>query len=71
MEIEPIFLEDVVLGALSGIVSDSLLSAAPPIPRVFPIYPYAITNPIWVDADGNGQFDPPGPPAWWVEPTGG
>jgi hypothetical protein len=24
--------------------------------------PYAITNPIWVDVDGNGVFDPPKPP---------
>jgi hypothetical protein len=24
--------------------------------------PYALTNPIWVDVDGNGQFDPPLPP---------
>ena len=69
VEIEPIFLEDVVLGALSGIVSDSLTASAP-IPRVFPIYPYALTNPIWVDADGDGQFTAPGAPDWWVEPVG-
>jgi hypothetical protein len=69
VEIEPIFLEDVVLGALSGIVSESLLSASPPIPRAFPIYPYALTNPIFVDVDGDG-FDAPGPPDWWVEPSG-
>jgi hypothetical protein len=24
------------------------------------ITPYAITNPIWVDVNGNGEFDPPG-----------
>ena len=24
--------------------------------------PYAITNPIYIDADGNGEFDPPLPP---------
>ena len=70
VEIEPIFLEDVVLGALSGVVSDSLLSQSAPIPRVFPIYPYALTNPIWVDADGDGQFTAPGPPEWWVAPSG-
>jgi hypothetical protein len=23
---------------------------------------FAITNPIWVDVDGNGAFDPPGLP---------
>ncbi len=70
VEIEPIFLEDVVLGALSGVVAENLLPAAVPIPRSFPIYPYALTNPIWVDADGDGQFTPPGPPDWWVENPG-
>jgi hypothetical protein len=24
--------------------------------------PIALTNPIWVDVDGNGRFDPPEPP---------
>ena len=24
------------------------------------VRPYALTNPIWIDADGNGRFDPPG-----------
>jgi hypothetical protein len=26
--------------------------------EVFPVTPLAITNPIWVDFDGNGAFDP-------------
>jgi len=26
---------------------------------VFAIHPYAMTNPIWVDADGNGSYDTP------------
>ena len=32
--------------------------------KLGPVYPgvgvFAITNPIWVDIDGNGRFDPPG-----------
>jgi hypothetical protein len=23
--------------------------------------PYALTNPVWIDVDGNGRFDPPFP----------
>jgi hypothetical protein len=68
VEIPPIFLEDVVLRALAGVVGDILTPAAP-IPRAFPIYPYAVTNPIWVDADGDGQFTAPGDPEWWHAPT--
>jgi hypothetical protein len=26
--------------------------------QTFAVFPLAVTNPIWVDADGNGQFDP-------------
>jgi hypothetical protein len=25
------------------------------------ILPYAITNPVFIDVDGNGKFDPPQP----------
>jgi hypothetical protein len=35
----------------------------------FAATPIAITNPIWVDADGNGRFDPPGPPRPLVPPA--
>jgi hypothetical protein len=35
------------------------------IPRVFRVYPYAITNPVFVDVDGNGRYDPAHlQPAW-------
>ena len=37
------------------------------IPRTFPIHPFALTNPIWVDKDGDG-FDPPGIPDWLERP---
>jgi DNA/RNA endonuclease YhcR with UshA esterase domain len=33
-----------------------------------PVCPYAHTNPVFVDFDGNGQFDPPGNPGVNVEP---
>ena len=69
VEIPPIFLEDVVLGALAGVVDENLLSPAVPIPRAYPIHPYAVTNPIWVDVDGDGTFTPPGLPAWLRAPV--
>jgi len=69
VEIPPIQLQDVVTDALSGVDAvSSFLGPAIPIPRTFPIYPYALTNPIWVDRDGDG-FDPPGLPDWLVAPT--
>ena len=70
VEFPPIQLEDVVTGALSGIGLSGILSEPVPVPRAFPIYPYALTNPIWVDVDGDGEFTPPGLPAWLVEPAG-
>ena len=69
VEFPPIFLEDVVLGALEGIGLDGILAEAVPVPRAFPVHPYALTNPIWVDADGDGEFAPPGIPEWLVEPV--
>jgi len=61
-------LQTVVTDALSGVAAvGSLISPALPIPRVYPTLPYAITNPIWVDRDGDG-FDAPGVPAWMVQP---
>jgi hypothetical protein len=67
VEMPPVQLQDVVTEALSDIPSiGSLLSPAVPIPRVGPVLPYAITNPIYVDVDGAGWV-PPGLPAW-IEP---
>lgn len=70
VEIAPIQLEDVVSGALSGLggLFATLLEPGVPVPRTFPTHPYAVTNPIWVDADASGDWTPPGPPDWWVEP---
>lgn len=62
-------LQDVVTEALSPIESvGSLLGESTPRPRTFPILPYAVTNPIWVDVDGDG-WTAPGLPAWLSEPV--
>ena len=37
------------------------------IPRVFRVYPYAVTNPVFVDIDGNGVFDAPHETPAWAE----
>lgn len=64
VEIPYIELQSVVTEALAGVESvSSLLDPAIPIPRQYTIRPYALTNPIWIDRDGNG-FDAPGVPAW-------
>jgi hypothetical protein len=68
VEIPYIELQAVVTEALSGVGAvASLLSPAVPIPKEYPIRPYAITNPIWVDLDGDG-FDAPGLPEWLSAP---
>lgn len=64
VEIPYVELELVVTEALGGIEAVStLLDPAIPIPREYAIRPYALTNPIWVDVDGDG-FDAPGVPGW-------
>ena len=68
VEIPAIDLEIIVLEALSGLQSvSSFLDPAIPIPRTFPIHPYGLTNPIWVDRAGDG-FDAPGLPEWLRPP---
>ncbi len=69
VDIPPIQLQDVVTDALSGVPGvGTLLEEAWPIPRASPVHPYALTNPVWVDRDGDG-FDPPGLPTWLRGPT--
>jgi hypothetical protein len=66
-------LQDIVIDALALTGLDAVeayLEPPVPRPRTFPIHPLAITNPIWVDLDGDG-FDPPGIPAWVEEPSDG
>jgi len=62
-------LQVVVIDALAGIESvQRFLDPAVPLPETFPITPFAVTNPIWLDRDGDG-FDAPGVPDWNVEPA--
>ena len=66
-------LQDIVIEALGQSESASILvnflDAMPPIPRTFPILPYAFTNPIYVDTDGDDEITPPGIPEWMVDPS--
>lgn len=69
VEIPPIQLQDVVVEALSTVPSvSSFLSPVVPIPRSGAVFPYALTNPIYVDVDGAG-WAPPGIPAFMREPV--
>ncbi len=61
-------LQDVVVEALSPIAALApFLSEPVPRPRAYPMVPYAITNPIWVDVGGDG-WTPPGLPSWLRAP---
>src|SRR6185312_12116208 len=42
-------------------VVNTFFSAAPALPDWFPIPPYAVSNPIYLDVDGNGKYDAPLP----------
>jgi hypothetical protein len=72
VDIMPIQLQDIVEGAVTeidfgGLDLSGLVGAASPVPRTFPVIPYAVTNPIWIDQDGDG-FDPPGRAPWLTPP---
>jgi len=68
VELPALQLQDVVIEALGSVEAiGSLLGESVDFPRTFPTYPYAITNPIWVDVDGGG-WTPPGLPDWLVTP---
>jgi hypothetical protein len=68
VEIPSIELQDIVVEAVGAVIDDtSLLGELIPVPKTHPIYPYALTNPIWIDLGGNG-FDAPGIPAWQEAP---
>jgi hypothetical protein len=36
----------------------------PPKPAIYPVLPFAFTNPIWVDVGGDGWQPPSSPPSW-------
>ena len=50
VEIPPVQLQDVITDALSDVEGAgsiaNVLTALPPVPRAFPVYPFALTNPI-------------------------
>lgn len=64
VEIPYIPLEEVVSEALGVIdVVGSLLGEPLAFPKEYPVLPYALTNPIWVDVGGDG-WTAPGIPTW-------
>jgi hypothetical protein len=69
VELPYVDLQVIVEEALGNIEAvASLLSPSVPVPREFPVMPFALTNPIWVDVNGGG-FDAPGLPAWLQRPV--
>jgi hypothetical protein len=69
VEMPVIDLQEVVTESLAGVEAVSaFLSATPPIPRTYPMTPFALTNPVWVDVDGDGAWTAPGRPAWLLPP---
>lgn len=72
VEIPAVALQDIVTEVLGDLGNDTIsavLSPLVPIPQTYPIYPYGLANPIYVDADGDGEFTAPGLPDWLVEPV--
>jgi hypothetical protein len=68
IEVPYVDLQMVVEEALGGVdLVSSMLVPAAPLPRVHPVHPFALTNPIWVDTDGDG-FTAPGLPSWLSAP---
>ena len=69
VDVPPIQLQDVVSEALVVVPAlATLAGTALPVPKTGGVLPYALTNPIWVDRDGNG-FQPPGLPDWLDAPN--
>ena len=70
VEIPPVQLQDVVVEALGSVPGvGSFVSPAVPIPRDGNVLPFALTNPIYVDVDGDGEITPPGIPAFMRAPV--
>ena len=72
-------LNDIVVGALGeidlGALSSAVAGEGPAMPRTYPVMPYAITNPIWVDVNGGDMdldsrpFDALGEVPAWFRPA--
>ncbi len=70
VEITPVELQDVVIEALSTVPAiQSFVSPGVRTPREGPVLPFALTNPIFVDFDGDGTLTPPGIPEFMREPV--
>lgn len=68
VEMPPIQLQDVVTEALADVPGiSSFIPAGVPIPRSGVVVPFALTNPIRVDVDGDG-WEAPGLPSWLLPP---
>ncbi|RME28977.1 MAG: hypothetical protein D6806_01990 [Deltaproteobacteria bacterium] len=73
-DLSPVYAEHPYLKLQIGdILSRSFTSVPVPfdvsgaaVPRVFRVYPYAVTNPVFADTDGNGRYDSPHPPPRWA-----
>jgi hypothetical protein len=68
VDIMPVQLQDIIDGAIGEIDIgafdlSSFANSGPPVPRTYPVTPFAVTNPVRVDLDGDG-FEPPGLPSW-------
>lgn len=69
VDIPAVELQDVVVEALGSVPGvGAFVSPGAPIPREGPVIPFALTNPIWVDANADGVFTPPGIPSFMREP---
>lgn len=69
VEIPYVDLQIIVSEALGDVDAvSSLIGDSPALPRVYPVYPFALTNPIWVDVDGDGWVAP-GLPDWLRTPA--
>jgi len=56
-------LANIAAGAFSLLpVISALFPPDPTVPDWSPTPPYAVTNPIYIDVDGNGRYDAPLPP---------
>jgi hypothetical protein len=55
---------------IKGIPIDAFYTPGPFEPTIFGIYPYAVTNPVFVDVGGDGWQAPEGRPGWEIQPGG-
>ncbi len=60
VEVPPVLLTDALasLAGPLGLANDEFGDLRPP--EVYPVTPYAITNPVWVKTHAEGLFHPPG-----------